>query len=35
MTVKKNGGVVARICPGVVHKIKVHTHGPLSERSMQ
>lgn len=23
MTVKKNGGVVAKICPGVVHKIKV------------
>lgn len=23
MTVKKNGGAVARICPGVVHKIKV------------
>lgn len=23
LTVKKNGGAVAKICPGVVHKIKV------------
>jgi hypothetical protein len=26
MTVKKNGGAVAKICPGVVHKIKVRAY---------